>query len=252
VLIDWFTVGAQIINFLVLVGLLKYFLYGRIVRAMREREEKIAARLAEAEAREQEAGQELESYQLKNQELSRQRDQMLARAREEAEAERKKLLHEARQDVDRAKSRWYEAVEREKEAFLADLRQRASHQVFAIARLALADLASADLEERIIQAFSQRLEDLDEDKRQTLRASLRADQGVVITSAFDLPETAKTRIAEILQKHTDNGVKLDYRTSPAVISGIELRVSGYKVAWSLNDYLETLEEDLQETLEAKI
>jgi F-type H+-transporting ATPase subunit b len=252
VLIDWFTVGAQIINFLVLVGLLKYFLYGHITRAMREREDKIAARLAQAEEREKEAEQELESYQQRNQELARRRDQMLARAREEAGEERKKLLHEAREEVQRTKSRWYEAIGREKDAFLADLRHRAGQQIYAIARRALADLANADLEEHIIQAFSQRLEHLDEDKRQALRASLSADQGVVITSAFDLPAAAKERISKILRNYTGNGVKLDYRTSPEVISGIELRVPGHKIAWSLNNYLETLEENLQGALEEKV
>ena len=57
-LIDWFTVLAQIINFLVLVYLLKRFLYGRIIRAMDERERKIALRLEEAQGRKEEAEQE--------------------------------------------------------------------------------------------------------------------------------------------------------------------------------------------------
>ena len=48
-LIDWFTVVAQIVNFLVLVALLKHFLYGRLVEAIDAREKRIAARLAEAD-----------------------------------------------------------------------------------------------------------------------------------------------------------------------------------------------------------
>ena len=46
--IDWFTVVAQIVNFLTLVGLLKKFLYGPIIRAMDDRERRIASRLEEA------------------------------------------------------------------------------------------------------------------------------------------------------------------------------------------------------------
>jgi F-type H+-transporting ATPase subunit b len=48
-LIDWFTVAAQIVNFLVLVALLKHFLWGRLVRAIDEREKRIAGRLSAAE-----------------------------------------------------------------------------------------------------------------------------------------------------------------------------------------------------------
>ena len=54
-LIDWFTVSFQVINFLILIALLKRFLYGPIIRAMEERESTIAARLFEAERAEKEA-----------------------------------------------------------------------------------------------------------------------------------------------------------------------------------------------------
>lgn len=250
-LIDWFTVAAQIINFLVLVGLLKYFLYGRITRAMREREDRIAGRLSEAEDREQEAKQELEKYQKQNEELAIKREQMLARAREEADAERKQLLHEAREEVGRVKARWHETIAREKDAFLADLRQRAGHQVFEVARRALADLANADLEEHIVKKFSQRLQELDEDRLQVLRSTLRKDQNVVIVSSFELAEEAKKSISEILRRHSGNNIKLNYQVSPEVISGIELKIPGHKIAWSLDHYLEALEEDLRSALEEK-
>ena len=41
--VDWLTVAAQIVNFLILVWLLHKFLYGPIVRAMGDREAAIAA-----------------------------------------------------------------------------------------------------------------------------------------------------------------------------------------------------------------
>ena len=53
--LDWVTVSAQVVNFLVLIGLLKRFLYGPIVDAMDRRERHIAERLDEAMAREREA-----------------------------------------------------------------------------------------------------------------------------------------------------------------------------------------------------
>ena len=53
--IDWFTVVAQIVNFLILAGLLAKLLYRPIVSAMQEREERIAARMQAAQEREQAA-----------------------------------------------------------------------------------------------------------------------------------------------------------------------------------------------------
>jgi F-type H+-transporting ATPase subunit b len=73
VLINWFTVTAQIFNFLVLVYLLKRFLYKPIVRAMDERERRIASRLEEAEKREEAARQEQDQYEEKKREIDDQR-----------------------------------------------------------------------------------------------------------------------------------------------------------------------------------
>ena len=45
-LIDWFTVAAQAVNFLILVWLLKRFLYKPVLAAIDEREKRIATQLA--------------------------------------------------------------------------------------------------------------------------------------------------------------------------------------------------------------
>ena len=52
-LIDWFTVGAQALNFLILVWLMKHFLYKPILNAIDAREKLIATELADAAAKNQ-------------------------------------------------------------------------------------------------------------------------------------------------------------------------------------------------------
>lgn len=251
-LIDWFTVIAQIVNFLILVGLLKYFLYGRILRAMDQREERIASRLEEAQQRKQEAEEERQHYQARQRELKQQQDDILDQTREKAEAERKRLLDEAREEVEEVKSKWYEALEREKTTFLQDLRQRAGQQVYHITRQALEDLATADLEQQIVEAFCRRLQELPQEKRRELTDILRQGSEATITSAFDLSQAARQKIEGILQDYMQDGANLRYQTSPEVISGIELKAPGHKIAWSLDHYLEALEAETREMLEGKI
>ena len=103
-LINWFTVLAQIVNFLILVVLLKFLLYDRIIKAMDEREAKIRSRLNEAKAKAKEAEQEADTFRSKNQELEDMREAMLAQAKEDAEAHRKELTEQARHDATRLKS----------------------------------------------------------------------------------------------------------------------------------------------------
>src|SRR5450631_4660557 len=109
-LIDWFTVGAQAINFIILVWLLKRFLYKPILNAVDAREKRIAAELADADAKEAEAQKERDEFQHKNEEFDQQRAALLNKATDEAKAERQRLLDEARKTADAISSQRQEAL----------------------------------------------------------------------------------------------------------------------------------------------
>ena len=139
--INWFVFLAQIFNFLLLMYLLKRFLYGRIIKAMDDREAKIAARFAEAEELKGKANEAAELYEKRNQMLNEKKEIMLNEATMAAEAKRKELMEKVREEVDQVKARWQDMLVREHDAFFYDLRQRAAKQLYATARKALADLA---------------------------------------------------------------------------------------------------------------
>ena len=148
------------------------------------------------------------------------------------------------------KARWHEAIQREKSSFLQDLRQRAGRQIYAIARRALKDLANADLEERIIDVFIDRIQDLDENSRKGIVESIKkAGKNVTINSAFELPQNTQQRITEAIRKFLGDGIEVKYQTSPDMILGLELKAHGYKIAWSLDNYFESLESEIREALE---
>src|ERR1035441_4382574 len=83
-LIDWFTIGAQALNFLILVWLLKHFLYKPILNAIDAREKRIAKELADAAAKKAEAQKEQDEFQKKNEEFDKQRAAPITTAPDEA------------------------------------------------------------------------------------------------------------------------------------------------------------------------
>src|ERR1700678_4797195 len=98
--IDWFTVVAQAVNFLILVWLLKRFLYQPILRAIDARERGIAAKCAEAEAKKTAAQKARDEFQHKTEVFDQERGALLHKATNEANVERERLLNEARKDSD--------------------------------------------------------------------------------------------------------------------------------------------------------
>jgi F-type H+-transporting ATPase subunit b len=250
VLIDWFTVMAQIVNFLILVALLKHFLYDRIIRAMDKREQSIQSRLEEAENKKKEADHEAESYRRKNDELKEKRDQMLSEAGEEADRKLKELTREAREEVDRARLRWQESIEKEKGAFLQDLKQLAAREVYALSRRAFKDLADADLEERLIDVFVYKLKELKkEDKGRVRKAIREGENKAVVRSGFEISTAGRQKITKVVREEIADGTEISYEIEPQVIMGVELKARGEKVTWTIRDYLTELEERAKSAIE---
>lgn len=241
-LIDWFTIVAQIVNFIVLVLLLRRFLYGPILRAMEEREARIRSRLQEAEQREREAEGEAKAWRQKNQELEELREEMLRQAGQEAEEWRQDLFRQARREVGEAKVRWQQSLEEEQGAFLRHVRERTALQVQSIARRALSDLANADLEAHLADVFIRRL--ADDGQQRVAEALAGAQAPLVIRTAFPSPPEMRQKLREAVAGRVPGEVEIRFETAPDLVCGIELRADDYRIAWSLDDYLGSLEQDL--------
>lgn len=241
-LIDWFTVFAQIVNFLVLLLLLRRFLYAPILQAMATREAKIAAQIERAESLEQVAQQEAEFYRDQNEDLQNRRDELLFLAKENAEAWRKEQIQKARLELEELRTRWYQNVEAEKGEFLQELRQRITQQVYAISRRALADLANDELEQRMIGLVLRRIQNLDASERQAFADSIqRSGNRIVFRTAFAVGQGVRREITETVQTHLSPDADLYFETAPELLCGIEAKIQDNKLAWTLDDYLESLE-----------
>lgn len=251
--VDFVTLIAQIVNFVILVVLLKYLLYDRIVKVMDERKEKITSQLKEAEEKKKQAEQEEESYQKKLKDLDNKHEEMLSKIKEEVEAQRKELLKKAGNEVKETEAKWYKAIQREKESFMDELRQLAGKEVYSIARHVLTDLANANLGQQVLNVFIKRVQKLDNHERDTLKKSVQDSKYEVdINSTFEISEEMRQKMVNEIQKQVANTIHARFMVSSSLICGIELKANGHKVAWNLESYLNELEDSLRDALERKI
>jgi len=251
-LIDWFTVAAQALNFLILVWLLKRFLYKPILRAIDEREKRIASALADADARKAEAQKQSDEFQHKNEEFDRQRDALLSQAKDAAKGERERLLDEARKAADALSAKRQETLRNDARSLGKAISRRTQQEVFAIARKALADLATTSLEERLGEVFTRRLREMDGQAKASLAQALKSASGpAVVRSVSELPAVQRVAIQNALSETFSAQIQIRFETAPDLVGGIELSANGQKVAWSIADYLFSLEQGVDELLKEK-
>jgi F-type H+-transporting ATPase subunit b len=244
-LIDWFTVIAQVVNFLILVWLMKRFLYTPILNAIDAREKRIATGLADALAKQGEAQRERDEFQHKNEEFDAQRKALLSAATLDAQAVRQRLLTEARQASDDLRAGRQEALQNDYRNLKEELIRRTQNEVFAIARKTLADLATENLEEHMVTAFIRRCRSLSEEEKNSLQNAFSAADGpALVRSVFPLSETQHKAIELAVREVFTAQGQFQFETSPDLVSGIALCVNGYEVAWSIADYLLVLEQNV--------
>lgn len=250
--IDWFTFVAQVLNFLVLVLLLRRFLYRPVIAAIDARRGEIRGRLREAAEERRRAEEEAASVREEKVALERERAERLARMETEVEEVRRELLEEVREEVEEARSGWRRTLERERESFLAELRERSRRRIYDAVRRALADLADESLEGRATDVFLTGLREMDEVDRDALRdASRRAGEELLVRSRFEVPEERRERVTATVREVVGPGASVRFETSPEVAWGIELRAGDHKVGWSVESYVADLEEEAAELLEAE-
>ena len=248
-LIDWFTVAAQVVNFLILVWLLKRFLYAPIRNAIDAREQRIAQELADADAKKAEAQKERDEFQHKNEAFDQQRVALLNQATEEAKAERLRLLDAARKEAAALSAKRQENLKIEAQNLNQAIARRTQQEVLAIARKVLTDLSATSLEQRAVEVFLQRLRDIDSQVKQDLGAALKtAKAPALVRSAFDLSAEQQAALQNALNEVFAADIVLRFETAPDLISGIEFTTNGHKVAWSIADYLASLGMGIDELL----
>ncbi|MEZ5944772.1 MAG: hypothetical protein R3C18_25580 [Planctomycetaceae bacterium] len=251
--IDWFTFVAQILNFLLLVWLLKRFLYQPILEAMDAREKQITARVEKAEDAQRVAQEEAAAYREKTGQLDHMREKLLAEAAEEVKAWREQHLRTARDDVQRARDDWYRSIEREQQTFVRELQRRVAAHVHQLAERILRELANAELESQAFEVFMKRLDGITTQERHQISQALsNGERHIDVESGFPLSEAQANRVLHSIKEGLEGEFDVKFRIEPDLICGIELQAAGYKVAWSAEEMLESVEEDLSRLLAASL
>ena len=242
--INWFTVIAQALNFILLVWLMKRFLYTPILDAIDQREQKIKAQLTDASTQKDDAQVEKDLFQQKNADFDQQKKTRLDKAVADAQAERQKLLEAARNEAEALTAKQQKSLLETQENLKNDIAKKTRQTVFSITRKALADLASVGLEDQTVAIFTERLHHLNPAEKQPFIDAFQSSKTpIAVQSAYALTANQQTAIRTAVTTLLGSEPDFVFTLTPELISGIDLRANVFKLAWSVSDYLTALEKN---------
>ena len=252
--IDWFTVGAQTINFLLLVWLLKRYLYVPILKAIDARESHVAKVLSDADTIKSEAELERKLFDQKNFEINAKHDELLKESKMIACEKGEQIILNAHIKADDISKNRLLVLERELQYYHDNIAVKSLKEIYEITRKVLADLADVKLEEKMFECFCKHLQSITPEEKHNLNKIIESGKsGLILYSAFELTPAKIKKTNAILQQVISPNINrhypLKYEIKPELISGIELRSNGWKIAWNSEDYLNVLQTNIKQLLD---
>ena len=242
-LINWFTVLAQIVNFLILIYLLKRFLFKPILRAMAEREKNMVETLNRAEQAEQTAQRKAQELEEAKEAFAQDRETLMAEAREQVAKWREDTLKGAREEIETLRGTWIASMTRDRKAFLDGLKKRMVEQVVHIGGKVILDLADQTLNRQVLQVF---LEKVSESRDELMGSGVKGS--VLVQSGIPLEADDARTLRQGLARWFPGEAAIQLESAPELGLGIQLVAGDRKVAWHLADYLEDLKKEIMENL----
>lgn len=234
---DWTTFLLEIGNFLVLLWLLKRFLYAPVQDVVRRRQSHIAQALTEAQAvrADAEALQARLAAQLADWE--RQQETARAALHDDIATERARLMAQVQTTLEHERDRARVLEERHHAAFTAGLEHQAITVGAAFVSRLLQRFASPTLEARVIAMALEDLEALDAERRSALRRTLSEATDVSVMSAFPLDDAAHLSLERALSCLAGTPIRPRWTTDPALLAGVRITAGPWVLAANLRDEL---------------
>lgn len=239
--IDWWTLGLQAINFLVLVWLLQRFLYKPVQNVIEERRSLAETKAAEAKALLAEAQSTKQKYEEAQKRIEQDRRDILDQTHREIEEQRGKTMSEARSQAQAIISTAQQEINVERDKTLKAMKEDISKLAADVARTMLGDLGPQVPHDIFLNKIERTLNEMPESERTRIDKEL-ADNGASLTIITARPLEEKER--QIWQKRlaadlrTDVNVK--FKNDASLLGGTEMHFPHTVLKFTWADQIERL------------
>jgi len=247
--INWSTVFFQIINFIIIVWILKKYLFTPVLSSMDKREALIQKRLHDAELAKKEAEADQKRLDEKIIELDANKASILAEAYKKADTEYATMLKAFNAEMAGKRRAFEEQIITEREFLRSSIAELAGVSIVSTVKQALLDLANTDIQSAILSSFLAHLATGKVDKISELKHYYTKGTPISVRTSFTLDAKDKknilTTIEKLLGKKINN---IDFVIDKDIICGIEIACSPILISYGMNTYISALAKNLDDGL----
>lgn len=247
--INWSTVFFQIINFLIIVYILKRYLFKPVLSSMQKREDAIQKRLKDAENLKKLAEVEKQNLKVKLFDLEKSKNDILAEAYKKTLDQQKSIMDKFNIDMQNKKNLFLKNLKEERENLNASVKEIAAQTIINTISFALRDFANIDIQNAIIDNFFLKLKESSLPKIDELKSFYAKSKKIQFISSFELDAIKKDQLlnsfSSILGEKINN---FEFIIDKSLICGIQVICDSLLISFGLDNYVNDLKSNLDSAL----
>lgn len=247
--LNWSTVFFQIINFLVIVWILKRYLFTPVLSAMERREKAIQSRLKEAEESRVAALKEKKALGIKIADLEKSKNSVISEVLKKSEKEQEILIKSLNEELQAKKIAFDKRLVDEREALRSSIKDIAGEVIVNTVSSALTDLANEKIQAVILDNFIEKLSKGELQKSELLKDFYNKSKRVVVNTSFSIGHTEETKIKKALSVLIGKTVSdVDFKIDKSILCGIEVICDSLLISFGMDTYIKELRVNLDNAI----
>tara|TARA_R110002096_G_scaffold43552_4_gene117677 strand:+ start:2743 stop:3504 length:762 start_codon:yes stop_codon:yes gene_type:complete len=236
--LNWTTFILEIVNFLVLVWILKRFLYKPILDIVKQRRIVAEKILHDAEAAKGEAQALNQRYEERQADWEQERQQAREKLMQEIETERTHQMDALQLKLQEEQDKARAAESHRQVAIARAAEKMALKQAARFASRLLEQFSSLELEAHFLDSIVNELSQLPEESTAKLRDSWsKLPEHILIESAYPVNESQKNKLEISLSKLLGDSIPINYKQQADIVCGLRISIGAWILSTNIRDEL---------------
>jgi len=247
--VDILTYLFEIINFFVLLWILKKVLYSPVISILRKRKEYINDSIRKAEEAESRYKKLQKQYEELLKEIKETRKSKLAQITQEVEKEKEKLYNQMKRELDAERQKFLESLEIHKREVLSEIKEETIKTSLELVSKILYNFSDENLHKKLLELAIEGIKNINPEERDNLTEELKEHPNIDIETAYILSKKDIEKIQNTIKEILGISVKVNQKENKELVAGVKVHLSSKLIDMSIEGQLSAFETLLRKRIE---
>jgi len=247
--VDILTYLFEIINFFVLLWILKKLLYNPIISVLKKRKNYIDENIRKAEEAESRYERLQKQYEELLKEIEETRKSKLAQITQDVEKEKENLYQQMRKELDAERQKFLESLEAEKKEVLTEIKEETIKTTLKLISKMLYNFADKHLHKKLLNLAVEAINNIDVEEKDNIAQEIKQHPVINVETAYILDDEDILRIKNAIKETLGVEIQLNQTEKNELIAGVKLHIASKLIDVSLEGQLSAFETLLRKRIE---